>query len=109
MPGHGWHDNVLKGLTKLGCGVVNWPPLEPWFIPPAVPRTPEEEAEVYRLWIDKARGRGLAYVSLVWHPWSHYRFSADCRSVRLTLEYAKEIGMPADTFASWAAGHSRDL
>lgn len=93
-------------MSDPNCLVLNWPPAEGWFLPPRAPETPEEEAAVYRLWIDKAVERGVPYVSLTWHPWSHYRFSHDCRAVRLTLEYAGERRLAATTYGAWAEAHA---
>jgi len=105
LPGHGWHDNVLK----LGDGkmlTIAWPPLEPWFIPPAPPKTPREEAAIYRVWLDQGVARGLPYVSLVWHPWSHYRFAPGGETVRWTLEYVSSRGLETTTYGAWAAAHA---
>ena len=96
LPGHGWHDNVLKGFYP-GPQLV-WPSIPRWGIPERVPRTPEEEFVVQRVWVDRALALGLDYVSPVYHPHSVYRMSPDCRVVELLMRHAKQEGMAATTY-----------
>ena len=96
LPGHGWHDNVLKGFYP-GPQLV-WPSIPRWGIPERVPRTPEEEFAVQRVWVDRALALGLDYVSPVYHPHSVYRMSPDCRVVELLMRHAKQEGMAATTY-----------
>jgi len=104
LPGHGWHDNVLTAPEPGRLPIVAWPPLEDWFLPPRRPATPEEAAEVYTTWVEKAAERGLPYVSLVWHPGSLHRFDGECRTVRLVLERARRLGLEFCTYARLARG-----
>ena len=96
LPGHGWHDNVLKGFYP-GPQLV-WPSIPRWGIPDRIPRTPEEEFAVQRVWVDRALALGLDYVSPVYHPHSVYRMSPDCRVVELLMRHAKQEGMAATTY-----------
>jgi len=67
LPGHSWHDNVLKGYTEHP---IIWPSPPGFSYPPRPPRTAQEEFEVYRREIDYAIEVGFTYYSPVLHPWS---------------------------------------
>ena len=96
LPGHDWHDNVLKGY---GSVPAFWPPIFPWGLPSKPPETPEEEFEkVYRHSIDYAIEQDLTYYSPIMHPWSIYRFSKEAKTIDLILSYAKERGMEFLTY-----------
>jgi len=96
LPGHGWHDNVLKSSEPRLC--LSWPPVLMWGIPNRPPRNPEEEVEVQKIWIDKAISLGLDYISLVYHPHSIYRMSQDCRTMELLMREVKRRNMPTTTY-----------
>lgn len=96
LPGHGWHDNVLKGFHP--GPQLAWPSIPRWGIPDRIPRTPEEEFAVQRVWVDRALALGLDYVSPVYHPHSVYRMSPDCRIVKLLIRYARQEGMATTTY-----------
>ena len=96
LPGHDWHDNVLKGY---GVVPAFWPPIFPWGLPSKPPETPEEEFEkVYRHSIDYAIEQNLTYYSPIMHPWSIYRFNKEAKTIDLILSYAKERGMELLTY-----------
>jgi peptidoglycan/xylan/chitin deacetylase (PgdA/CDA1 family) len=97
LPGHGWHDNVLKqqGNERL-C--LPWPPILSWGIPSRPAETPEEEMAVQRVWIDRAVASNLDFLSLVYHPHSIYRMSEDCRIISLMIDYLRERGIPTTTY-----------
>lgn len=100
MPGHGWHDNVLK-MKQSGLAfrlMLPWPLLLQWGIPNRPTETPEEELEVQKVWIERAISLGLDYLSLVYHPHSIYRMSEDCRVMELLMQYVLERGMPTTTY-----------
>lgn len=97
LPGHGWHDNVLKSFEPRLC--LCWPPVLRWGIPNRPPESPEEEIAVQRAWIDKAISLGLDYISLIYHPHSIYRMSRDCRIVELLIEEVKSRDMPVTTYS----------
>lgn len=99
LPGHGWHDNVLKGFQKVQL-CLPWPLAMPWGVPNRPVRTPDEEFAVQRVWISKGVALGVDFISLVYHPWSIYRLSEDCRIVELLIQYVKELGLPTITYTA---------
>ena len=96
MPGHGWHDNVLKSPDPRLC--LPYPPVLLWGIPNRPPRSPEEEVTVQRVWIEKAISLKLDYVSLVYHPCSIYRMNEECRTMELLIREVKAFAMPTTTY-----------
>jgi peptidoglycan/xylan/chitin deacetylase (PgdA/CDA1 family) len=98
LPGHGWHDNVLKGFYPGPW--LAWPPVLQWGIPDRAPRTPEEEFAVQRAWIERASALGLDYVSPVYHPHSVYRSGPECRVIELLMRHVRREGMAAITYGA---------
>ncbi|HOM81060.1 MAG TPA: polysaccharide deacetylase family protein [Armatimonadota bacterium] len=97
LPGHGWHDNVLKGpRSSMLC--LSWPPVLSWGIPNRPVRDPEEELAVQRVWYERAFSLGLDYISLVYHPHSVYRQSPDCQIIDLLIRLVKSMGLPTTTY-----------
>ena len=76
LPGHGWHENLLKEQQPhlrawASLRVLLFPPLYPEAIPTGFISTPEEEFRYNnRPLIRRARKEAMGYVSMVWHPWS---------------------------------------
>jgi hypothetical protein len=105
LPGHGWHENLLKGhnLTDRPQRIVAWPSPFPEAVPLRPVTTPDQEFEVGRLFIDRAVELGLPYVSLIWHPWSLARFDPDMRMLDLTFSYVRERGLEPATYAEVCA------
>jgi peptidoglycan/xylan/chitin deacetylase (PgdA/CDA1 family) len=99
LPGHGWHDNVLKAFDEEGLRLP-WPTLMHWGIPNRPPRTPEEELAVQRAWIERAVELRLDYVSPVYHPHSVFQMSEDCRTMELLMEYLAAEGVPTTTYTA---------
>lgn len=101
LPGHGWHDNVLKGTAKLESRrILLFPPLMPETIPDTYVKTPEEEHKVNnKPFIDKAIADDMPYVSLVWHPWSLNSFDPAMRMLNITFKYVRELSMPTGRFS----------
>ncbi len=106
LPGHGWHENLLKGNNQWGpTRILLFPPLVPEAIPADYVKTPEEEfAFNNRPFIDRAIAGGLPHVSLVWHPWSLNAFDPDMRMLDITFAYVRERGLPTGTFADLCPG-----
>jgi peptidoglycan/xylan/chitin deacetylase (PgdA/CDA1 family) len=104
LPGHGWHDNVLKGLYPGPW--LAWPPVLWWGIPDRVPRTPGEEFAVQRTWVEHALALGLDFVSPVYHPHSIYRKSPDCSIVEFLMRYVLQRGMAATTYGALYEAYS---
>ena len=96
LPVHGWHENVLKGYSPR-VGMVVYPPLADWHLPPATPRTPQDHATHHLLWVDKAREAQLPFVSLAFHPWSIFKYDNDLRAERLIFEGLAERGVAVTT------------
>lgn len=104
LPGHGWHENLLKAhnLTVQVRRIVAWPSPFPEAVPLRPITTPEEEFAINKLFIDRAIDLGLPYVSLIWHPWSLDRFDPTMKMLQLTFAYVRERGMTATTYeAEW--------
>jgi len=93
FPGHGWHENVLKGHNATPARLLLWPPLYPEQHLTGYVRTPEEEFAVHRFFLDRALADGLEYVSLIWHPWSLGRFDPEMRMLDLVFDHAERQGM----------------
>jgi len=104
IPGHGWHENLLKGNNRVfGMGAMRtvlFPAPFPAAVPPGYVTTPEEEFRYNnRFFIDLARSAGAPYVSLIWHPWSLGLFDPEMRMMDLTFRYVREQGLEPCTFA----------
>lgn len=107
LPGHGWHDLVLR-TANWGYPPLAWPSLLAWGIPNRPVATPEEECAVQRVWIDKASDLQLDFISPVYHPHSIYRFSNDCRIIDLLMRYIKEREMPTTTYRALYERYATD-
>jgi len=101
FPGHGWHDNLLKGSHNWGPRrILLFPPLMPETIPDDYIETPEEEFAVNnKPFIDKAIADGMTYVSLIWHPWSLNMFDPGMEMLDVTFGYVRKRGMRTVTFS----------
>ncbi len=100
LPTHGWHENLLKDYNRWGPRRLTlWPPLMPEAIPARFLKTPEEEYELYRVFLDAAAERGLTFVSLVWHPWSLVRFDPEMRMLEQVFDRVAELGLEPTTYA----------
>ncbi|MDQ3911637.1 MAG: polysaccharide deacetylase family protein [Actinomycetota bacterium] len=104
LPGHGWHDNVLKGFYPGPW--LAWPPVLRWGIPDRIPRTPGEEFAVQRTWVEHALALGLDYVSPVYHPHSIYRLTPECSIVEFLMRYVRQRGMAATTYGALYEAYS---
>lgn len=90
LPGHDWHENVLKGYNF--CPIA-WPPTHPWGYPQSPPQNANEEFAVFKMGLDYVKENNLPYYSPIMHPWSVYRFNKDAETIGLLLEYAGKIGI----------------
>ena len=101
FPGHGWHENVLKGHNAVPGRLLLWPPTYPELAQrlTGFVETPQEEFDVHRFFLDRAIAESKEYVSLIWHPWSLNRFDPEMRMLRLMFDYGRQQGM---TFARFA-------
>jgi len=99
LPCHGWHENLLKDHNRWGPRRLTlWPPSMPEAIPARFVATPEEEFNVNRVFLDRAAADGLAFVSLIWHPWSLARFDPETKMLHLTFEHARHLGLEPATY-----------
>jgi peptidoglycan/xylan/chitin deacetylase (PgdA/CDA1 family) len=100
IPRHGWHENILKGHSSVdGIALLQWP--SPWpesAIPKSPVKTPEEEFEVNKVFMDLAKNNNKKYFSPIWHPWSLGRFDKEMKMLDLTFQYLKSQGITATTF-----------
>lgn len=102
IPGHGWHENLLKNNNKMGpARITLWPPAMPEAIPEDFIETPEEEFAINRIFMDKAAESRMPYVSFIWHPWSLMAFDPEMRMLDLTFDYARERGFHCGTFVEF--------
>jgi hypothetical protein len=100
LPGHGWHENLLKNHNRWGSRRLTlWPAPMPEAIPAQFVQTPADEFEVNRIFLDKALQTGKPHVSLIWHPWSLHSFDPDMKMLELTFAHARRIGLKPCTFA----------
>jgi peptidoglycan/xylan/chitin deacetylase (PgdA/CDA1 family) len=103
MPGHGWHENVLKGHSVIHNNVprrlIGFPQEYPELVPLRPVTTPLEEFQLYQAYIERAIEIGLPYVSFIWHPWSLHQFDPKMQMLDLLFKYVNEIGMEVSTFA----------
>ena len=102
LPPCGWHENLLKGNNAWEPEVLQ---LFPHPMPEAAVtgfvKTPAEEFNVHRVFIDKAVEKGASHVSLIWHPWSLHRFDPGMEMLELVFAYVDSLQLPAFTFADY--------
>ncbi|MBN2271421.1 MAG: polysaccharide deacetylase family protein [Sedimentisphaerales bacterium] len=100
LPGHGWHENLLKDHNRWGPRRLTlWPPPFPEAIPRGFCRTPADEFEVNKVFLDKAIETGKPFVSLIWHPWSLAKFDPDMKMLDLTFTHVRRLKMMPSTYA----------
>jgi peptidoglycan/xylan/chitin deacetylase (PgdA/CDA1 family) len=100
LPGHGWHENIIKNHSPLGRPIrVAWPIERPERIPPGYLRTPAQEASLHRVFLEAAIRQNLSFVSLIWHPWSLGRFDPEMKMLRELFSYVRQSGLRPDTYA----------
>jgi hypothetical protein len=101
IPPCGWHENVMKGhnlkpdLERLQEGGPVYPGTE-------LKRhieTVEEEVAINRIFIDRAMETGTRHVSLIWHPWSLFKFDPEMSMLEKVFGYVRDAGLPCRTFA----------
>ena len=101
LPGHGWHENVLKGSSAEARRILLFPPVLPEMIPSTYVQTPKEEFKFNnKPMINRAVAEDMPYVSLVWHPWSLNAFDPEMRMLHMTFKYLKKLSLQAMTFSN---------
>jgi peptidoglycan/xylan/chitin deacetylase (PgdA/CDA1 family) len=99
LPGHGWHENLLKDHNRWGSRRLTlWPAPMPEAIPAQFVKTPEDEFQVNRIFLEKARATAKPHVSLIWHPWSLHTFDPDMKMLESTFAHARRIGLVPGTY-----------
>ncbi len=100
LPGHGWHENLLKNHNRWGSRRLTlWPSPMPEAIPAQFVKTAADEFAVNRIFLEKALQTGKPHVSLIWHPWSLHSFDPEMKMLELTFAHARQIGLKPCTFA----------
>jgi hypothetical protein len=100
LPGHGWHDNLLKDHNRWGPRRLTlWPPPFPEAIPDSFCKTPKDEFELNKVFLDKALQTNKPFVSLVWHPWSLGKFDPAMKMLELTFTHVRGLGLKSCTYA----------
>jgi len=98
IPGHGWHDNVLKPWTGH---ITFFPPVYEFAMPARPPQTVVEIFGQEGRWLEHAAQTGLDYVSLVQHPWSIYRFDNKMSTIELLLVRTQQLGLTCMTYLDY--------
>ena len=102
LPGHGWHENLLKNHNRWGARRLTlWPSPMPEGIPTKFVKTPHDEFEVNRVFLEKALETGKPHLSLIWHPWSLHAFDPEMEMLELTFAHAHRIGLVPCTYAQF--------
>jgi len=100
LPGHGWHENLLKNHNGWGARrLVLWPSPMPEAIPAQFIGTPREEFEINRIFLEEAIEANKPHVSLIWHPWSLHKFDPEMKMLELTFGHARQLGLKPCTYA----------
>jgi len=100
LPGHGWHENLLKDHNRWGPRRLTlWPPPFPEAVPGAFCETPEDEFRVNKVFLDRASETDKSFVSLIWHPWSLAKFDPDMKMLELTFAHVRRLGLKPCTYA----------
>ena len=100
FPGHGWHENLLKDHNRWGPSRLTlWPQPFPEAIPAGFCKTPKDDFEVNKVFLDKALETRKPFVSLIWHPWSLAKFDPDMKMLELTFTHVQETGLKPCTYS----------
>ena len=100
LPGHGWHENLLKDHNRWGPRRLTlWPSPFPEAVPSGFCRTANDEFEVNKVFLDRAVKTNKSFVSLIWHPWSLRKFDPDMKMLELTFAHVRRIGLKPCTYA----------
>jgi len=100
LPGHGWHENLLKNHNRWGARRLTlWPSPMPEAIPAEFVKTAKDEFEVNRIFLEKALEANKPHVSLIWHPWSLHSFDPEMKMLELTFAHARRLELKPGTYA----------
>ena len=76
-----------------------WPASMPEAIPAGFVKTPQEEFDVHRVFLERAARENLTFVSLIWHPWSLDKFDPETEMLELVFTRVRELGLEATTYS----------
>ncbi|MBN2133502.1 MAG: polysaccharide deacetylase family protein [Sedimentisphaerales bacterium] len=100
LPGHGWHENLLKNHNGWGSRRLTlWPSPMPEAIPSQFVKTPQDEFEVNRVFLEKALETNKPHISLIWHPWSLFSFDPEMKMLELTFAHVRRLALTPCTYA----------
>ena len=100
LPGHGWHENLLKDHNQWGPRRLTlWPSPFPQALPDGFCKTPKDEFEVNKVYLNRALETSKSFVSLIWHPWSLNKFDSDMKMLELTFTHVQRLGLRPCTYA----------
>ncbi len=100
LPGHGWHENLLKDHNRWGPRRLTlWPSPFPEAIPSGFCKTANDEFKVNKVILNRALETNKSFVSLIWHPWSLRKFDPDMKMLELTFAHVRRIGLKPCTYA----------
>lgn len=100
LPGHGWHENLLKDHNHWGPRRLTlWPSPIPEAIPKGFLQIPADEFAVNRVFLEKAATEHKKHVSLIWHPWSLHSFDPEMQMLDLTFTHVRKLGLKPCTYA----------
>ncbi|MBE0537868.1 MAG: polysaccharide deacetylase family protein [Phycisphaerae bacterium] len=101
LPGHGWHENLLKDNNRWGARRLTlWPSPMPKGIPADFVKTPHDEFEVNRVFLEAALETKKPHISLIWHPWSLNGFDPQMKMLELTFNHARTLNLTPSTYAN---------
>ncbi|MCP4614171.1 MAG: polysaccharide deacetylase family protein [Planctomycetes bacterium] len=100
LPGHGWHENLLKDHNRWGPRRLTlWPSPMPEALPDGFCKIPKDEFEVNKVFLNRAAETDKSFVSLIWHPWSLHKFDPDMKMLELTFSHVQRLGLRPCTYA----------
>jgi len=101
LPGHGWHENLLKNHNRWGARRLTlWPSPMPGAIPNDFVKTPQDEFAVNRVFLEAALQTNKPHISFIWHPWSLHQFDPEMKMLELTFTHARTLNLTPATYAS---------
>ncbi len=102
LPGHGWHENLLKGhnlVDEKPYRILAYPsPFPDGAVPLKPISTPVEEAAINSIFIEEAMKLNLPFISFIWHPWSLHRFDPEMNMLRQTFAEVRRLGLEPATY-----------
>ncbi len=102
LPGHGWHENLLKGhnlVDEKPYRILAYPsPFPDGAVPLKPISQPSEETAINAIFLQEALKQDLPFVSFIWHPWSLNRFDPDMQMLRQTFEEVRRLGIQPATY-----------